>query len=274
MMRRLVPAVWLLLAGAAEGSSMAAPTPTPLSLAARDAIGSLASAPAVDDWPADDWDWVDRAPVRESDGKKSVPLAMTASAILPGLGEQYIGRGDRAKLFFLAEGLIWVGFGYYRVEGGIRRDRAIEFAQIHGHASTQGDADYYEHIGQWLSLEEWHEIVRRDARLRFPEDPAAQARFFEENKRYDESRFWEWDDDAERTEYRVLRSRFERSYRNSRLVAGAALINRLISVIHVMTLTRRHNRSLDEQRARLDFRIDTRGTADGLVIGPVLTKRY
>ena len=61
---------------------------------------------------------------------------------------------------------------------------------------------------------------------------------------------------------------FEKSYRNSRLVAGAALVNRLVSMVHVMTLTRRHNRELDEQKAGLDFRIGPRDTVDGLVFGP------
>jgi hypothetical protein len=272
MKRWLATTIWLLGAGTAAASPGAAPTP--LTLAARDAFAFTSFSDVDPDWATDDWDWVDRWPTAESDGKKSVALAMTASAILPGLGEQYIGRGDRAKIFFVAEAVIWTAFAYYRIEGNLRQDRAIEFARTHGQASTQGDADYYEHIGQWLSLDEWHEIVRRDARLRFPDDPDAQASFFEENKKYDESRFWEWADDEVRTDYRVLRSRFEKSYRNSRLVAGAALVNRLVSVVHVMTLTRRQNRALDEQRARLDFRIGARETIDGLAIGPVLTKRY
>jgi hypothetical protein len=248
--------------------------PTPISLAARDALAFDPSPDVDPEWGTDDWDWVDRSREQPQDGKKSVAWAMTASAILPGLGEQYIGRTDRAKLFYVTEGLIWTVFAFYRVEGSQRKDRAIEFAEIHGSASTQGDSDYYEHIGLWLSLEEWHDIVRQDARLQFPDDPDAQEQYFEENKRYDESRSWEWPDDETRTDYRVLRSRFEKSYRNSRLVLGAALANRILSMVDVMTLTRRQNRALDERKAGLDFRVGPRDTVDGLVIGPVLTKRY
>lgn len=272
-MRRVLGVALILAVAAVPASGTTVGGPTPLTLAARGALG-FDSSPNLDpDWETDDWDWVDRGPEGGADGRKSLAWAMTASAILPGLGETYIGRPDRAKLFFIAEGLIWTAFAYYRVEGNERRDRAIEFAQIHGNASVEGDNDYYEHIGLWLSLEEWHDIVRRAARLEHPDDPDAQKQYFEENKRYDESRHWEWANDDTRTEYRVLRSRFEKSYRNSRLVAGAALVNRLISVVHVMTLTRRHNRALDEQ-AGLDLRIGPRNTVDGLVVGPVLTKRY
>jgi hypothetical protein len=273
MIRVFVPIGALLVAiPAAHASSVG--ELTPLTVAARGALAFDASPNVDPDWGTDDWDWVDRRPEGESGGHKSVAWAMTQSAILPGLGEQYIGRGDRAKFFYITEGLIWTAFAYFRVEGDQRRDRAIEFAQINADASAQGDNDYYEHIGLWLSLDEWHEIVRRDARLRYPDDPEAQETHFEENKRYDESRYWEWSDDDTRVDYRVLRSRFEKSYRNSRLVAGAALVNRLVSMVHVMTLTRRHNRELDEQKAGLDFRIGPRDTVDGLVFGPVLTKRY
>jgi hypothetical protein len=248
--------------------------PTPLSLASREVL-AFDPSPKIDpEWGTDDWDWVDRSAKAGTDGKKSVAWAMTASAILPGLGEQYIGRSDRAKLFFVTEGLIWTAFAFYRIEGSQRRDRAVEFAEIYGSASTQGDSDYYEHIGLWLSLEEWHDIVRQDARYQYPDDPDAQRRYFEENKRYDESRSWNWPDDETRTDYRVLRSRFEKSYRNSRLILGAALANRILSMVDVMTLARRHNRALDERKAGLDFRVAPRETVDGLVIGPVLTKRY
>jgi len=269
--RPLVALLALVTATGAGASPFAGPTP--LGLAAREASSFDASPKFDPEWGTDDWDWVDRHPVDE-DGKKSVGTAMALSALLPGLGEQYIGRGDRAKIFYVAEGLIWTAFAFYRVEGDQRRDRAVEFAEIRGQASTDGDNDYYEHIGLWISLEEWHDIVRRDARLRFPDDPAAQELWFEENKRYDESRYWAWPDDDTRTEYRVLRSRFEKSYRNSRLVAGAALLNRIISMFDVMTLTRRHNRALDEENAGLELRIGPQDSLDGLVVGPVLTKRY
>jgi hypothetical protein len=116
--------------------------------------------------------------------------------------------------------------------------------------------------------------VRRDARLRFPDDPASQEAFFQQNKRYDAGDFWEWPDDATRTRYRQLRSQSERSYRNSRLFVGAAVVNRLVSMIDALALARRHNHALDEERARLNLRIGPQRTAEGLSVGPVLTARY
>jgi hypothetical protein len=252
-----------------------------LALAAREALAQVPGHAAVvagslpSDWPTDDWDWIDRtADDGPATGEKSLLKAVIASAILPGLGEQYVGRGDRSKVFFATEALIWSTFAFYRVQGNLREDRYEEFAQVNAGAPRDGDSDYYEHIGFWLSLDEWHDIVRRDARLRFPDDPAEQDAFFEKNKRYNGADYWEWPDDETRTRYRQLRSRSERSFRNSRLAAGAAIINRLASMIDALALTRRHNRRIEEERAHLILRIAPRRTVDGLVIGPVLSTRY
>jgi hypothetical protein len=228
-----------------------------------------------DDWERDDWDWVDRAPeAAGDDGRKSLLKAVAASALLPGLGERYVGRGGRATAFHVAEAAIWISFGGYRIQGDLRKDRYVEWAQTRAGANPDGDSDYLEHIGLWLSLEEWHDIVRRDARLRFPDDPAAQAEYFNENLRYGEGEAWAWPDDETRVRYRQLRSQSERSYRNARLAFGLAIVNRLASMVDALALARLHNRDLDEDRAQLELRIEPMRSAEGLVVGPVITARY
>jgi hypothetical protein len=227
----------------------------------------------AEDWPKDDWDWVDRAAAAPTE-KKSLLTAVGASALLPGLGEQYVGRSERAKIFYFLEGALWTTFAFYRIQGDLRRDRYIEFAGLQAGAPRDGDADYYEHIGDWLSLEEWHSVVRQDARFRFPDDALAQQDFFEQNKRYDEGEFWEWPDDETRTRFRQLRSRSERSFRNARLAVGAAIVDRLASIIDALSLARRYNRRLEEERASLSLRVAPRVTTEGLVVGPILSARY
>jgi hypothetical protein len=224
----------------------------------------------------DDWDWVDAAPLESaSDDRKSVWRAVASSALLPGLGEQYLGHTKRARVFFVVEGVIWTSFIFYSIQAEARQDRQIEYAMVNAGAPGGLDSDYYEHIGLWLSLEEWHDIVRRDARINHPDDPAAQEAFFEQNKRYGQGEYWAWVNDAERTEYRQLRSQAERSYRNRRLAVGAAIFNRIASMVDALALTRSFNKRLDEEeRASLELRIIPRSTADGLVVGPVLNARY
>jgi hypothetical protein len=227
-----------------------------------------------EDWERDDWDWVDRVPELEDGREKSLLRAVAASALLPGLGERYVGRNGRATAFHVAEGAIWAAFAGFRIQGDIRRDRYVEWAETRAGANPDGDSDYLEHIGLWISLEEWHDIVRRDARLRFPDDPAAQAEYFDENQRYGPGEGWSWPDDETRVRYRQLRSQSERSYRNGRLAVGLAIANRLASMVDALALARQHNRDLDREEARLQLRIEPRQTAEGLVLGPVLSARY
>jgi hypothetical protein len=276
-----LPAVACLAATLACGNARAdAPAPT-IAQALHASSAPLAgialagaSQPGTDWEGGDDWDWVDRAPLAAPSEELSVGKAVGSSALIPGLGERYAGHPDRAKLFMMVEGAIWTGVAFYRIQGTLREDRQIEFANVQAGAPRDQNADYYEHIGMWLSLDEWQDVVRQDARLRFPDDPAAQQAFFEENKRYDAGQAWAWPDDSTRTSYRQLRSKTERSYRNARLAAGAAIFNRLASMVDALALARNHNHQVKQKQARLEWRIAPTYTTEGLVIGPVVTKRY
>jgi hypothetical protein len=272
--------VCALLASAATSAAAVDPEPVTVAAAARQWLdaGTVSAGfldPAVpEEWEQDDWDWAAPKGSADSDGRKSLLKAAAASALLPGLGERYVGHDRRAKLFHAAEFAIWGTYVGYEIQGDRRRDRYEEFAVVNGDAASGQDSDYYEHIGLWISLEEWHDIVRRDARLQYPDDPAAQALFFEQNKRYDEGEQWSWPDDETRVRYRQLRSLSERSYRNGRLAVGAAIVNRLASMMDALALARSHNRSLEAQESRLDLRIAPEQTVNGLVVGPLFTARY
>jgi hypothetical protein len=272
----------------AAGASLVGGGPRPLAVAARQALaGTLRPAvpvgfglpsPGVDpEAPGDDWTWVDAAPPAfdgDDDGTKSTYRAVALSALLPGLGERYVGNEARGTMLHVVEAAIWGTFAFYRLQAEDRQSRQIEYAGVHAGAPTGQSSDYYEHIGLWLSLDEWYDIVRRDARFRFPDDADAQAAFFEKNKRYDPSQAWAWDDDAERTRYRQIRSRAERSFRNARLAAGAAVFHRLASMIDAVALARRHNHRVESERARVDVRVTPFALRNDLAVGPVLTARY
>jgi len=273
-----------LLAGASAGLAEPAAAQDPRSIAASMPAladnAAAAPAPSTEEsrkwWTEDDWEWVDHEPAKaqDSSGRKSVWKAVGASALLPGLGQRYAGRTKRSNVFFVTEAAIWTTFAVYRIQGEIRQDRFIEFAGVRAGAPSGKEDEYYEHIGFWSSLEQWHDIVRRDARSLFPDDPAAQAEYFEQTKRFDESESWVWPDDETRTRYRVLRSRSEGAFHNSRLALGAALLNRFASVVDALALTRRHNQNLREEGLSLDLRFETKDTVDGLVVGPVLSAEY
>ncbi len=96
----------LPLADAARAADTAGWT---IALAARDVLTSssrtMLATSLTDEWTGSDWDWVDRNPPPHSTGRKSACKAVAASALLPGLGEQYLGAAKRAKVFYATEGL-------------------------------------------------------------------------------------------------------------------------------------------------------------------------
>ncbi|MDP6529838.1 MAG: hypothetical protein QGI43_09145 [Gemmatimonadota bacterium] len=239
-------------------------------LVALGAVSVLAAPPP----PAGDWDWVDAAPPSASTAEKSVARALASSALFPGLGQRYVGHTRRATVFQIVETAVWTTFAIHRYRGAIRRDRMIDYAVLHGGANPSAGSDYYEHIGHWLSQEEWLDIVRRDARLRFPDDPAAQDEFLSQTRWYGSEAYWSWPDDDARVRFRVLRSGSERAFRNSRLAIGAAIFNRLVSLVDALAVTRGHNRRVREEQATLEWRMGPTPTGSGLVVGPVVTARY
>jgi len=267
----------------APSDSAAASGEWTVALAARGSLADLGNRPAAflsppqipDEWETDDWDWVkDGDALFAPEDDRSPLKAVGASLLLPGLGERYVEPGRRSTLFFALEATIWSTWAFYRIQAEDRESRHEEFAVLQGAAAAQEDDDYYEHIGLWLSLDEWHEIVRRDARFRFPDDPGAQEAYFQENQRYDESQSWEWEDDATRLRFRQLRSRSERSFRNARLAAGAAIFNRFASAIDALAMTRSFNAKANRGGPEFSLRVAPRFTDDGLAIGPILSTRY
>jgi hypothetical protein len=276
-MRQLRWALMFAISAAAFSSSAAAAdSPTIAESAPSQTVAAPQSEETRKWWTEDDWEWVDHEAENDPEptGEKSVWRAAGASALLPGLGQSYAGHNTRATVFFATEAAIWTIFTVYRVQGETRQDRYIEFAGVHAGAPSGQDSDYYEHIGFWSSLEQWQDIVRRDARTLHPDDPAAQADYFEHNKLYDESETWSWPDDEVRTRYRVLRSRSESAFHNSRLALGAALLNRFVSVVDAVAMTKRHNQEVRKDGLSLHLRFDAKDSADGLVVGPVLTAEY
>jgi hypothetical protein len=59
------------------------------------------------------------------------------------------------------------------------------------------------------------------------------------------------------------------------MALGAAVFNRLASMVDALALTRAHNNDVREQeQSRLDLRIGPKNTVDGLVVGPILTRTF
>lgn len=156
---------------------------------------------------------------------KSRWVAAGLSLLFPGGGELYLGDKKNATKFFAAEGSIWCAFTGFTVYGNWRKENFKSFAAIHAKVRPEGkDEKFFEDVLRYSSRDSynyWNHLVYRDY---YPSYPTT------------DEYYWKWESDEAWDEYAEIRKSSERAYRNAKVVLGVALINRVISVVHVLKM--------------------------------------
>jgi len=161
----------------------------------------------------------------------SMSRAILYSLLLPGLGELYIGNDNRAKTFFIVDGVLWTAFIVFQIQGHRREDSYQQYAQTFaGVASTGHSDDYYSAIGQFGSSDVYESELKKESRLELWPDVGydAMERYYLEN-RVEDFEEWEWSSFDNRVDYRELRSSSTLAYRRSGYFLAAAALNRVIA---------------------------------------------
>jgi hypothetical protein len=183
-------------------------------------------------------------------GKK----ALLYSLLLPGMGEMSMGHSGRAIPFFVAEGLIWANYAYWKVSGDMRQDNYIEQAQLNAGVGVSKESDdYWRLVGQFESSSgsgpgTYEEDLRREARDTYPNDPAAQDAFVAERLPTGD-RAWDWSSAELQSSYQDMRENATRADNRAEYSFAAAILNRVVSVIDVQLLRRK---AAKEGQSRLD----------------------
>lgn len=166
--------------------------------------------------------------------KKSPALAIIYSLLLPGMGELYAGNFESGKYFTFADVSLWtiyIGMNYYK---NLQTDNFKAYAASMGNVKVEGkDEDYFANISEYLNIEEYNN------------DKALNRSFSEI---YDVNKFyWKWSSQDERKQYRNLWVSSQQANNNLRFVAGALVLNRLISIINAIRLTASYNKKIKEE---------------------------
>ena len=66
---------------------------------------------------------------------KSMGKALLMSLILPGTGQEYIGSHKRARAMWAADGVIWMTYALFTVQGSNREDKYQEMASMNAGVS-------------------------------------------------------------------------------------------------------------------------------------------
>jgi hypothetical protein len=176
--------------------------------------------------------------------RKSAPLAILYSVLLPGMGELYAGNYDSGKYFTIAEGALWGVFTGFELYANWKRDDYKSFASAKAGVSLDGkDADYFANVGVYISSEEYNRQM----------DLAGNF-----NKVYTSpSAYWKWVNNDDRKEYRSMWSSSENAFNNVKFVVGALVLNRVISAVNAVRLVSAYNKNLPVETSwNLSFGVD------------------
>lgn len=172
--------------------------------------------------------------IPQTAGRKNAGLAILYSILLPGMGELYAGDYSTGMYFTIADGLLWGTLAGFNIYGDWKMDNYKSLAKTYAGITTQGkDSKFYTDLGIYMSVDEYNQIQELDRNF--------------ENV-YDKStHYWSWMSNDKRKEYRNLWTSSEQSYNNVRFVAGALILNRIISAINAVRLVSAHNKSLNTE---------------------------
>lgn len=195
--------------------------------------GALLAANRFDEFAAEDKDRV------------SVSRAALLSLALPGAGQWYAGARGRAAVFLSAEGLCWAAVGFFETVGQAKKNDFRVYASVHAGIDPAGKGDdFYRTITFYNSREEYNTLGRAyDPRKPYYNDVPDWR--------------WQWDSEASRFAYRVIRNQSNEAFNRVKFSVGALVLNRVISAIDAIRTARGVNR-----RARMetgDWKIHIKG---------------
>jgi hypothetical protein len=177
----------------------------------------------------------------------SVRRAVLYSFLLPGLGDYYLGRTGRARLFWLAEATIWTSFIVFETQGYLRengyKDYALAYAGISG---TNHSDDYYRIISQFNSSDDYEASIKQDGRYElYPNDNYWNLEQYYLTERISDFESWAWAGVDKRRAFWDIRQGSRLARRRALYAAAAGLANRLVSSL--MTFKTARDLRVDEE---------------------------
>lgn len=221
-------------------------------------LRDAASAPvAVGAAQAPSWNYQD------ADAPAGEPLSPTRailwSLLVPGLGDWKMGHHDRATVFFGIEGVIWISFVTFEIQGGDLEEEYQSLAVIFaGVTSTDHSDDFYATIRDYDNSDEYEADIKNEGRFELYPDIGSEAldQYFTDNRVADYEP-WLWQSTDRRLQYSEVRSASKTAYRRADYMIAAAATNRVVSAIFAYAAAR----SLAKHDVGMDFNLSPRGGA-------------
>ncbi|MCH8027427.1 MAG: hypothetical protein IID63_04820 [candidate division Zixibacteria bacterium] len=172
--------------------------------------------------------------VSDNTEKKSIVKAAFYSALLPGLGEYYVGNRRKARVFFAVEATAWIGFLSYKIYGNWKEDDLISFASEYADANLEGKSqEFQDWVGFYDDIDQYNSL----GRVQDQDRP-----YLVDNS----ENHWRWQSDDDRANYRRLKNSSREAFRRANFLVGLAVVNRIVSIIDAVRDAKRTNSEIKE----------------------------
>ncbi len=154
------------------------------------------------------------------------------SALVPGLGEYYVGHRGKARVFFAVEAATWISFFSFHIYGNWRDDDMVQFAAQHANAQLENKSDNFKDwVGFYDDIDQFNSLGRvQDQDRPYLIDNA-------ENH-------WRWQTVSEQSVYRDLKNQSREAHRRRDFMVGLAVVSRMVSIIDAVRDARRSQREI------------------------------
>ncbi|MCI0329387.1 MAG: hypothetical protein L0196_00330 [candidate division Zixibacteria bacterium] len=171
------------------------------------------------------------SPVLEPGEKKKVSTlkAVGLSVLVPGTGHWYLGRRDRARLFFGMEAAGWASFAAFLWFSNQRESDYRNFAVARAGVDPAGkDEQFWRSLTFYENRDEYNRI----GRVTNLDNP-----FYPENAFYN----WQWDSPDSRNRYRNLRNSSKTAHRRAIFTLALLGVERLVAAADAYRLSKKMN---------------------------------
>jgi hypothetical protein len=176
---------------------------------------------------------------------KSTSKAVMLSVLLPGLGQAYAGKTGRMYPYLGVEAATWTVYGIYRHYGNLREDDYQLFASTHAGIDPHGkDSDYYNHLEDYMSSEDYNEDALRESRLTMYSEPPTL---------YGDEDAWQWDSETSQEKYQDLKHDSWLAHKKATYTLGFAVLNRIVSAIDAARQVKIYNQTGEKSAWNIRF---------------------
>jgi hypothetical protein len=192
--------------------------------------------------------------------QKSGILAMTASILLPGLGQQYLGQKEKALAYFSAEALFIFGAVFCDRYSQQIFNNAKSYAWEHANVSggTGADDNFWQNVRYYDESDGLNQSISRGY------NKQQELVYRDQSHDYLTPNLqWRWDDPANRTTYGTFLDRSQKYQVAASFFIGAMVLDRLVSFVDAR-FSAQHQSSTQRSALLISPSVNPRNGASGI----------